>query len=109
MYNGYKLERLLVYIFFIIMLFFLGHLLFSGLNFIAQNYETNKVNAMEELFVTGKCTYYRDTVTDVMWIKYKNNLTMILDPNTGLPLTYSDYLEIADTNTRAQILAIPEN
>ena len=43
-------------------------------------------------------TYYRETTTDVMYICYeeyrKGSLTVMMDPETGLPLTYSRYLEL---------------
>ena len=42
-------------------------------------------------------TYYRDKVTDVMYICYdeydSGGLLEMHDPNTGLPLTYEKYLE----------------
>ena len=42
-------------------------------------------------------TYYRDKVTDVMYICYdeydSGGLLEMHDPNTGLPLTYQQYLE----------------
>lgn len=41
--------------------------------------------------------YYRDKVTDVMYVArtyYKSGgLTEMTDPNTGLPLTYENYLK----------------
>lgn len=38
--------------------------------------------------------YYRDKATDVMYIKYKKeSMTVMLNPDTGYPLTYSDYVE----------------
>lgn len=41
--------------------------------------------------------YYRDTVTDVMYVvkdgTQEAGLTVMLDPNTGLPLTYTNWLE----------------
>lgn len=44
--------------------------------------------------------YYRDTVTDVLYVwrksGYSGGLTVMLDPATGFPLTYSRYLEIAN-------------
>ena len=47
----------------------------------------------DELFFT----YYRDKVTDVMYICYdeydSGGLLEMHDPNTGLPLTYEKYLE----------------
>ena len=40
--------------------------------------------------------YYRDTVTDVMYMAIENNdgLTVMLEPDTGKPLTYTRYLEL---------------
>ena len=43
-------------------------------------------------------TYYREVTTDVMYICYeeyrKGSLTVMMDPETGLPLTYSRYIEL---------------
>lgn len=47
----------------------------------------------------GRFQYYRDSVTDVMYLwcagGNKGGLTTMLDPETGLPLTYSRYLDLA--------------
>ncbi len=49
-------------------------------------------------------TYYREITTDVMYICYeeyrKGSLTVMLDSETGLPLTYSRYLELINENTK---------
>lgn len=46
-------------------------------------------------------TYYREVTTDVMYICYeeyrKGSLTVMIDPETGLPLTYSRYMELIET------------
>lgn len=54
-----------------------------------------------ELEVIGESEFYdylRETVTDVLYLKYKGGyaggLTVMLDPETGLPLTYERYMEI---------------
>lgn len=43
-------------------------------------------------------SYYRDPFTDVMYlvfhVGYKGGLTVMLDPATGLPLTYSDFVSL---------------
>lgn len=43
--------------------------------------------------------YYRDIVTDVMYVCFngyrKGGLTEMSGPETGLPLTYARYLELA--------------
>ncbi len=62
---------------------------------------TNKLipNSNFEMISTneGVFTYYRDKVTDVMFICYdeydSGGLIEMHDPNTGLPLTYQRYLE----------------
>lgn len=45
-------------------------------------------------------TYYRETTTDVMYICYeeyrKGSLNVMMDPETGLPLTYSRYMELTE-------------
>lgn len=45
--------------------------------------------------------YYRDTTTDVLYVwaasKSGAGLTALLDPATGLPLTYTRYLELNAT------------
>lgn len=42
---------------------------------------------------------YRETVTDVLYLRYaagyKGGLTIMLNPTTGLPLTYTDYLALS--------------
>lgn len=43
--------------------------------------------------------YYRDIVTDVMYVRcYSSGLTEMSDPETGLPLTYTRYLELQNNN-----------
>lgn len=50
----------------------------------------------------GRFFYYRDTVTDMMFLFCRSStansqgggLTLMLDPETGLPLTYDRYMEI---------------
>lgn len=48
--------------------------------------------------------YYRDSVTDVMYLwkvgGYKGGLTTMLDPETGLPLTYARYMELSETASK---------
>lgn len=51
---------------------------------------------------SGYFDYYRDIATDVIYIRYADKigyaglggLTVMLDPETGLPLTYSRYKEL---------------
>lgn len=75
---------------------------------------TNMVNHMEyigcdknESFVS-KITfyYYRDVVTDQMFlISYDSKghtVTPMLDPATGLPLTYSQYQAMRDSNSQTE-------
>ena len=42
---------------------------------------------------------FRDVVTDVLYLwrgaGYKGGLTVMLDPQSGLPLTYTRYLELS--------------
>ena len=53
---------------------------------------------MEYLGTSNSVAYYRDTVTDVMYACYHclnaGGLTEMSDPETGLPLTYTRYLEL---------------
>lgn len=52
----------------------------------------------------GRITYYRDKVTDVLYIKAfctsatgyagAGGLSVMLDPDTGKPLTYTRYMEM---------------
>lgn len=52
----------------------------------------------------GRITYYRDIVTDVLYIKVyctsaagyagAGGLSVMLDPDTGKPLTYTRYMEM---------------
>ena len=41
----------------------------------------------------GKILLFRDAVTDVLYIRDVNSggLTVMLDPDTGLPMTYTNY------------------
>lgn len=41
----------------------------------------------------GKILLFRDAVTDVLYIREVNGggLTVMLDPETGLPMTYTNY------------------
>lgn len=72
---------------------------------------TNKTSAVEESRVgmekmgsAGNFTYYRDTSTDVMYLWCSERgynagyggLTVMVNPKTGLPLTYSDWIEFKD-------------
>lgn len=59
---------------------------------------------MEPLYTIqmgGGFEYYRDTVTDVMYIWYwsmeRGGLTEMTDPETGFPLTYERYKELAES------------
>lgn len=55
----------------------------------------------------GRITYYRDKVTDVLYIKVyctsaagyagAGGLSVMLDPDTGKPLTYTRYMEMYST------------
>lgn len=53
---------------------------------------------LEYLGSSRDIDYYRDTVTDVMYLVYKSikaaGMTEMSDPETGLPLTYTRYLEL---------------
>lgn len=48
-------------------------------------------------------SYYKDAVTDVMYLRFcemggyggSGGLTVMLDPESGLPLTYARYMEMA--------------
>lgn len=70
----------------------------------AQEKEKNSLLFdMEEVGTDGGFHVFRDTTTDVMylWAKagYAGGLTVMLDPETGLPLTYSRFLELSNDNT----------
>jgi len=60
------------------------------------SYEGIKQSAREK----DRFTYYRETTTDVMYICYeeyrKGSLTVMMDPETGLPQTYSRYMELTE-------------
>lgn len=45
---------------------------------------------------TSSFSHYRDVVTDVLYVSNTNSggLAVMLDPETGLPLTYTRYMEI---------------
>lgn len=48
-------------------------------------------------WINGYTVYYaRDPVTDVMYMwAVDTGITVMLDPDTGLPLTYNHYLELS--------------
>lgn len=63
-----------------------------------------------EMELVGKCVvsnsgdifyYYRETTTNVMYVTrydyHAGGLTVMLNPETGLPLTYDRYMEIYDS------------
>lgn len=58
---------------------------------IGDNFEKVGVCGWDDFF------YYRDKVTDVMYVCYlgynRGGLVEMTDPNTGLPLTYQNYLK----------------
>ena len=90
-------------------------LVFIGVFIVADNMSTANASAKENTNIetTNKLipnsnfemvsedelffTYYRDKVTDVMYICYdeydSGGLLEMHDPNKGLPLTYEKYLE----------------
>lgn len=52
--------------------------------------------------VNGGFSYWRDKATDVVYVRFRDKsgyagyggLSVMLDPETGLPLTYARYMEI---------------
>lgn len=68
-----------------------------------ENYITHSSDeqlfTIEEVGYDEVFIYYRDTVTDVLYLNYaagyKGGLTTMEDPETGLPLTYTRYMELA--------------
>ena len=80
----------------------------------AQEYHASTTEPNQEIVVAafdmekagsdpdGYFVYYRDTVTDVLYIRYREKsgyagmggLIVMLDPETGLPLTYARYCEL---------------
>ena len=83
-----------------------------------SDYSTTKENrvGMEKMGSAGNFVYYRDTSTDVMYLwrceKGYNagygGLTVMMNPETGKPLTYADWVEFeegeyngSDENTKS--------
>lgn len=82
--------------------------------------ETEKVMSREEIselfniehiaYGGSQLSYYRDVVTDVLFLRYEDasgyagqgGLTWIPDPETGLPMTYTRYVELATGKTNSQ-------
>ena len=68
---------------------------------LSETQSTAFVGGMEfiaESSVGWRCRYYREVVTDVIYLVTYGDvavLTVMLDPDTGLPLTYTRYLELA--------------
>lgn len=72
-----------------------------------ENYQDYEETAqepftLEELGKSGYFYYYRDLTTDVLYLRYGKKaghagiggLTVMLDPETGLPLTYTRYMDL---------------
>ena len=58
--------------------------------------------SMQRIAHSDDFTYYRDAITDVMYLCYYNynggGLTVMLDPETGLPLTYVRFVELYENS-----------
>lgn len=63
-----------------------------------QEDDSAKPFDLERLAYVDGITYYRDTVSDVMYLRSGGNhgggLIVMPDPETGLPLTYARYMEL---------------
>ncbi|MEE1503871.1 MAG: hypothetical protein UGF89_06480 [Acutalibacteraceae bacterium] len=66
--------------------------------------EENRVG-MERVGIAGGFTYYRDASTDVMYLWKQEwdtggagyaGLTIMMNPETGLPLTYADWVNFEE-------------
>lgn len=83
---------------------YFGFLLFSKVGKLEESTADAAVSSpfvLEEVYVCDFTTdrrymVMRDSVTDVLYLQYrdyrKGGLTVMLNPTTGLPLTYTDYL-----------------
>ena len=68
----------------------------------ADTDEKTYSNGLEKVLEMKNFYYLRDKVTDVMYICYREKIaysgmggmTAMLDPESGLPLTYERYLEL---------------
>lgn len=79
----------------------------SGSDLVQTETALNGESLLEAVFTQnfvgseGRITYYRDKTTDVLYMKYyyytgnagMGGLTIMLDPDTGKPLTYTRYME----------------
>lgn len=80
--------------------------LFFGCSVVAHDMGTSSKRFEQVYYVNldsdNHVRYYRDCVTDVMYICFtgyrKAGMTIMFDPTTGLPLTYSAYSEM-DSNS----------
>lgn len=65
--------------------------------------EQNNAVDFEIIGSAGSYVIARDCISDVLylWAKagYAGGLTVMLDPDTGFPLTYTRYLELAKIDT----------
>ena len=67
-----------------------------------DEFEMEKVGESSD----GNFSYWRDMATDVLYIRFRDSsgyaghggLTIMLDPSTGLPLTYTRYMELYSGN-----------
>lgn len=45
----------------------------------------------EQFNINGSVRFYREISTDVMYFELNDGVSIMLDPKTGLPLTYSNW------------------
>lgn len=72
----------------------------ESIKHLAQSFEMELIGTSKT--DNGKYEFYRETLTDVVYIQYREKngyagmggLTVMLDPETGRPLTYARYMEL---------------
>lgn len=78
-------------------------------NPVEENKTETAIGSSDDTFVlvwgdesTDKVLYYRDTTFDAMFVvinEYnKAGITQLIDPNTGLPLTYGDWCKYKEAS-----------
>jgi len=52
-----------------------------------------QINDTNNIYEAHSFIIFRETSTDILWIKHENSFSEMHDPETGLPLTYKVWQE----------------
>jgi len=108
------MKKIVAIVFVVIMLLAMGSCITTGADLDTATETNTKVNSSQSLVPfemeligesrtkDGKYAFYRESVTDVVYVQYREKLmnagmgglTVLVDSETGMPLTYTRYMEI---------------